>query len=76
MEDSDHVWGAYSRDRLANPDDTDTIMRVVGLEPLPMKSNLAQAKKALRIGSLNDDIILADVISKRLGIAKQVLGAN
>ena len=76
LEDSDHVWGAYSRDRLANPDDTDTIMRVVGLEPLPMKSNLAQAKKALRIGSLNDDIILADVISKRLGIAKQVLGAN
>ena len=71
LDNFNSITEKYINERSKEPDDLDAIIQAVGLHPLQVRSSMGQAKKALGMGSMNKNVMIAKSLQARLGLIEK-----
>ena len=71
LDNFNSITEKYISERSSEPDDLDAIIQAVGLQPLQVRSSMGQAKRALGMGSMKKDVMIAKSLQARLGLIEK-----
>ena len=71
LDSFNSITEKYISERSTEPDDLDAIIQAVGLQPLQIRSSMGQVKKALGMGSMKKDVMIAKSLQARLGLIEK-----